>query len=214
MQKLHDKAQGGYRPIPMQGNRPPQPNDQWPYHNHPTTPHDPEFGIKNPKFERHLFIRRDQVIYDIDAQLGIIAKARRKADGTEDDSITQATTTFQPMFYRWIDNYIGKAKTIMSAVVLEQFRETAMNSIKDKEEVDITLLMPEWYDDTTWQQLCDAVHNFVVNGTLREYFILTFTSKDPVTVDKNQLMIEGESEIRKLVNAAKAGRLHKIQSPF
>lgn len=213
-EKLHSEKQGAYKPIPLQGERPPQPNDNWPYHGHPTTPHDKEFGIKDPKFERHIYIRRDQLMFDIDTQLAMLAKARRKADGTEDDSMTQATTTFQSMFYRWIDTQIGKAKTVMSAFVLEQYSETAMNSIKDNEEVDITLLMPSWYDDTTFQQLCDAVHNYVVNGTLREYFILTLTSKDPVTVDKNQLMVEGESEIRKLVQAAKAGRIHKKYKPF
>ena len=211
---LHDKTQGGYRPIPLHGRRPPLPPDNWPYHNQPTTPIDPEFGIKNPKFERHLFIRSDQVFYDLDAQLGIIAKSRRKPDGTEDDSIAQATTTFRPMFCRWIDNYIGKAKTIMSAFVLEQFRESAMNSIKDKDEVDITLLLPEWYDDTTWQQLCDAVHSYVVNATMYEYCKLSFTSKDPVTADKNTDLMFGESEIRKLVNAAKPGRISKPLKPF
>lgn len=213
-EKLHSKRQGNYRPVPLNGDRPPLPDDNWPYHNHPTTPHDPEFGIKNPKHERHIFIRRDQVFYDIDAQLGIIAKARRKPDGTEEDSIAQATTTFRPMFYRWIDTYIGKAKTIMSTVVLEQFKENVMNSIKDKEEVDITLLVPDWYDDTTYQQLCDSVHNYVVNGTMYEYVKLSFTSKDPLTVDKNSDTTFGESEIRKLVNASKPGRISKPLKPF
>ena len=213
-EKLHSKEQGAYRPIPLQGNNPPKPNDRWPYHNHPTTPHDPEFGIKDPKIEKRIFIRSDQVFYDIDAQLGIIAKARRKSDGTEDDSIAQATTMFRPMFVRWIDTYIGKAKAIMSAFVLEQYRETIMNSIKDKEEVEITLLLPEWYDDTTFPQLCDAVHNYVVNGTMQEYAKLSFTSKDPMTVDKYNDMIFGESEIRKLCNAAKAGYIHKKYKPF
>lgn len=118
------------------------------------------------------------------------------------------------MFVRWIDTYIGKAKTIMSAFVLEKFRDTAMNSIKDKDEVDITLLVPDWYDDTTFQQLSDAVHNYIVNGVLREYFIITLTSKDPVTVDKNQLMVDGESEIRKLANFSKPGSIRKTQNPF
>lgn len=214
MAKLHSKEQGGYRPIPLKGFRPPQPPDNWPYDGHPTTPNDPEFGINNPKFERHIFVRSDQVFFDIDSQLGMIAKARRTADGKEDESISDATTTYRSMFVRWIDTYIGKAKTIMAAFILEKFNTTAMNSIKDRDEVDITLLVPEWYDDTTYQQLCDAVHNYVVNGTLREYFMLTLTSKDPVTVDKNTLMMDGESEIRKLVNFSKPGSIRKPMNPF
>lgn len=210
----HDKSQGNYKPVPMKGDRLPQPNDNWPYHGYPSTPNNPEFGIKNPKFERHIYIRSDQVFVDIDSQLLIVAKSRRKPDGTEDDAIADASTTFRAMFLRWIDTYIGKAKTIMATIVLEKYRDMAMNTIKDRDEVDIALLVPEWYDDTTFKQLCDAVHNYVVNGVLREYFLLSLTSKDPVSADKNTLMLEGEAEIRKLTNFSKPGTIHKSQNPF
>jgi hypothetical protein len=102
----------------------------------------------------------------------------------------------------------------MSASVLEGFQETAMNNIKDKEEVDITLLVPEWYDDTTFQQLCDAVNSYIVNATLFDYFSLSLTSKDPVTQDKQMQKMEGESEIRKLINFSKPGRISKPFKPF
>jgi hypothetical protein len=112
------------------------------------------------------------------------------------------------------NKHIGEAKTIMSASVLEEFKETAMNNIKDKEEVDITLLVPEWYDDTTFQQLCDAVNSYIVNATLFDYFSLSLTSKDPVTQDKQMQKMEGESEIRKLINFSKPGRISKPFKPF
>ena len=211
MNKAIRHEQGRYRPIDL-GR--PKPDDNWPYHHHPTTPHDPEFGIKNPKFERHIFIRRDQIFFDIDSQLGILADARKTADGNEDDTITNATTKYQQMFYRWIDSHIGEAKTIMSAFVLEQFRNTVMNSVKDHEEVDIELLVPEWYDDTTFTQLCDKVHEYVVTATMADFCILRFTSKDPVTIDKETQKNDCESEVRKLVNMAKPGRIHKPLNPF
>ena len=214
MDKLHDKTQGAYRPIPLHGHRPPQPPDNWPYHNHPTTPHDREFGIKNPKFERHIFISRDQILFDIDSQIGMVNQSRRKEDGTEDDTRANATTTFQQEFYRWIDRYVNKAKSVMSAFVLEQFKTTKMNSISQEEEVDITLLVPEWYDDTVFDQLCDAVHDYVVNAALYEYFALTLSVKDPVTVSKKEMMDEAKGEIRQYVNASKPGSVRKPQNPF
>lgn len=213
MDILHSKDQGGYKPIDMRSGRP-QPNDNWPYHNHPTTPHDREYGVKNPKFERHMFIGRDDIFFDINAQVQMVAEARQKPDNTIDNTLVEGVEKFRPMFYRWIDRYIGKAKTIMSAFVLEQFRETAINSIKDNEEVDITLLVPQWYDDTTYQQLCNAVHDYVVTGVLYEYFSLKLTSKDPVTADKNEALAFGESEIRKLANASKPGTIKKKYKPF
>ena len=206
---LHERGQ--YHPVDL-GR--PKPDDNWPYHNHPTTHHDPEFGIKNPKFERHIFIRRDQIFFDIDSQLGMLAEARKNPDGTEDDTITNATTKYIQMFYRWIDSHIGEAKTTMSAFVLEKFSETAINSIKDHEEVDITLLMPEWYDDTTFPQLCDKVHEYVVSATIADYCHVRFTSKDPFTQDMNSKKDETMSEVKRLVNAAKPGRIRKPQKPF
>lgn len=209
--KAIQHEQGQYHPIEMQR---PQPDDNWPYRGEPTTPHDPEFGVKNPKFERHIFIRRDQIFFDIDSQLSMLADARKNADGTEDDTITNATSKYQQMFYRWIDSHIGEAKTIMSAFVLEKFSDTAMNSIKDHEEVDIELLVPEWYDDTTFPQLCDKVHEYVVSATMADFCYVRFTSKDPVTVDKREQKSDCEGELRKLVNMAKPGRISKPFKPF
>ena len=211
MNKAIRHEHGRYRPVMPDR---PKPDDNWPYHNHPTTPHDREYGIKNPKFERHIFIRRDQILFDIDAQIQMVASARRKPDGTEDETMQQATDKFSAMFYRWIDTHIGEAKTVMSAFVLERFKENAMNSIKDVEEVDITLLMPEWYDDTTFPQLTNAVHNYIVNATLYDYFLLTLTSKDPVTVDKAQAMIDAMTDVKTRVNASKPGRISKPLKPF
>ena len=144
----------------------------------------------------------------------MVNNARRKDDGTEDDTRANATTTYQQEFYRWIDKYIGKAKGVMSAFVLEQLKTTKMNSISQKEEVDITLLVPEWYDDTVFDQLCDAVHDYVVNAALYEYFSLALSAKDPVTASKKEMMDDALGDVRKYVNASKPGRVRKPQNPF
>ena len=221
MDKLHDKTQGAYRPIPLHGHRPPQPPDNWPYHNHPTTPHDTEFGIRNPKFERHIFISRDQIFYDLDAQISMMAKSRRKEDGTEDDTFSNATTTYRQQFYRWIDKHIGIAKGVMSAFVLEKFKTSKMNSISQKEEVDITLLVPEWYDDTMFDQLVAAFHDYVVNATLYEYFSISLlvpsrygVAQDPATLVKQQQMTDALNDVRKYMQANKPGSIRKTQNPF
>ena len=201
----------GYHPLRFDR---PEPDDNWPYRNRPNSGDDRQYGVKSPKFERHLFVRRDQIFFDIDAQLGMIADARKKEDGTTDDTITNATTKYQSMFFRWIDSHIGEAKTTMSAFVLEKFRETAMNSIKDKDEEDVTLLMPEWYDDTTFKQLCDKVHEYVVSATMYDFCKMRFTSKDPVTVDMEKQKIETQFEVKKLVNMSKPNRISKPFKPF
>ena len=211
MDKVRLHEQGKWLPIDFQR---PQPDDNWPYRGKPRQGNDLQYGVKSPKFERHIFIRRDQVFFDIDSQLSMLADGRRKEDGTEDDTITNATTKYSQMFYRWVDRHIGEAKTCMSAMVLEKFRETAMNSVKDHDEVDIALLVPEWYDDTTFPQLCDKVHEYVVAATMADFCTMRLTSKDPVTLDKVSQYTEAIMEIRKLVNMAKPGRISKPFKPF
>lgn len=201
----------GYRPFSV---NPPLPEENWPYRHHPDSPNDRQFTYKAPKFERHIFIRKDQVFFDLDSQLGIISLSRKKQDGTVDDTLTNATTAYRQMFYRWIDKHIGIAKGVMSAFVLDKFKTTSMNSISDKDEIDIELLMPGFWDDTVFDQLTNAVHDYVVNATLFEYFAISLTSKDPVTVDKRQLMIEALSDVKKYVNAAKPGFVEKRKSPL
>lgn len=214
MDILHNKEQGDYKPIPMKGFRPPLPDDNWPYHNHPNTPHDRQYGIRDPKFERHIFISRDAVMFAVDTQIQMVAESRRKDDGTEDDRLTNATTKYQQMFFSWFNTHVGKAKGKMQAFVLEKSKATNMNTIKNKEEIDIELLMPEWWDDTIFDQLTTAVNDYVVNAILQDFFTVTLTSKDPVTVDKATLANDALNDIRKHANANKPGTIRKHLSPF
>ena len=201
----------GYHPVRFDR---PQPDDNWPYRNRPVSGNDRQYGVKSPKFERHIFIRRDQLLFDIDSQLSMLADARKSPDGTQDDTIANATTKYQQMFFRWMNTHLGEAKAVMAAFVLERSTETAMNSIKDNEETDITLLFPEWYDDTTFPQLSDAVHAYIVNATMADFCIMRLTSKDPVTIDMKEQKELGLSDIRRLVNMAKPGRISKPLQPF
>ncbi len=211
MDKVMEHEQGKWKPVCF---RRPLPDDNWPYKHRPKSVDEEEYGVKSPKFERHIFILRNDVFFDIDSQLSMIADARKRENGTEDDTITNATTKYQKMFYRWIDMHIGEAKTVMSAFVLEKFRTTSINSIKDHDEVDITLLMPKWYDDTTYEQLCDKVHEYVVNATMADFCKMRFSSKDPVTIDKMQDAEFGKSEISKLVIMHKPNTISKPLKPF
>lgn len=202
----------GYKPVRLMEH--PMGDENWPYNGHPSGPNDRQFGYNAPKFERHIYIRRDQVFHDLDAQLLMIAKMRRKADGTEDDTFTNATSDYHGQFLRWIDKHMGIAKGVMSAFTLDRFHAQKFNSISDAEEVDIELLMPEYWDDTVFDQLVNSVHDYITNSVLYEYLLLTLTTKDPVTVDKQGQSQKAFLDIKHYVNAAKPGRIHKTLQPF
>ncbi|MBP0985531.1 MAG: hypothetical protein J6P39_00800, partial [Oscillospiraceae bacterium] len=91
---------------------------------------------------------------------------------------------------------------------------TNMNNIKDKEEIDVELLMPHWWDDTVFDQLTESVNDYVTNALLQEFFTVTLTSKDPVTIDKATLAADALNDIRKYANASKPGTIRKQLSPF
>lgn len=201
----------GFGPI---RSNPPMPEENWPYRNHPREGRDPQYTYKGPKFSRHIYIRKDQVFFDIDSQLAIISSTRKNPDGSEDNTLANATTTYEQQFLRWIDKHIGTAKGVMSAFVLEKFKNAKLNSISQNDEVDIELLMPQYYDDTTFDQLVESVHSYIVNSVLFEFMTLTLTSKDPVTIDKQAMAAEALHDIKKYVNAAKPGFIRKIQHPF
>lgn len=217
MSLLHDKEQGNYRPVGLPGDciaGSPLPPDRWPYRGHPRNGNDPQYGIRNPKFNRHIFISRDSVLFAVDTQIQMLAESRRKDDGTEDDRLTNATTKYQQMFFSWFNKHVGKAKSKMQSFVLEKSKTTNMNNVKDVEEVDIELLMPQWWDDTVFDQLTESVNDYVTNALLQEFFTLVLTSKDPVTVDKTTLAADALSDIRKYANASKPGTIRKHFSPF
>ena len=165
--------------------------------------------------EQDVITRIEQQTHTADIEYNLEWQGRAVFDdGTEESILTGAISTYHKMFVRWIDQHIGEAKTVMSAFVLERFKTSQTNSIKDSDEVDITLLMPEWYDDTTFPQLCTAVHDYVVNSTLYDFLSMTLTSKDTVTIDKNEASDKAKYQIKKLANAAKPGRISKPFKPF
>lgn len=209
--KLHSATQGGYHRVHF--NRP-LPNDNWPYHNHPANGNDPQYGYRGPKFERHIYVRKDQILFDLDAQISMVADARRGQDGTEQGTLSNGTSRYQQMFYRWIDKYVGLAMGVLSAYTLEKFKTQKFNSISTEDEIDIELLMPDYWDDTVFDQLVNAVHDYIANSVLYEYFALTLTSKDPVTNDKRSQADQSLYDVKRFANQCKPGRFTKKEYPF
>ena len=192
----------------MRTRKPPR---LWPYDHHPT-PNDPVFR-GNPHFERHIYILRDQVLYDIDAQVSIIAKVRRKPDDSEDNTLTDITEQYKPLFHRWIDKYINLAKGRMAAFILEPFKTAKTNTL-DTNEIDIELQVPDYWDDTMFQPLSQAVHDFVVNGALYEFATLTLPPKEHIINVKRTDMEESYSDIKKYICATKPGTIRRPLQPF
>ena len=185
----------------------------WPYPRHPIGPNDPLFG-GHPYFERHIYIYRSQLHFDITAQTEIIVTARMGNDQKAQSQLNNIATKYKAMFDRWIDKYVNLAKGRMAAFILEPFKSAKGNNLKQEEEIDIELQVPDFWDDTTFQPLTQAVHDYVVNGAIYELLSLMMPPKEFVTNQKRIDMDQSYADIKRYICSVKPGRVRKPLQPF
>ena len=165
--------------------------------------------------DKHIFIYANQLWYDIDATTNLVGKNRRGNQTNQEESIpTSENDQERPMFYRWFDKYLQMTESILSAYVMKPEGRVRDNALKEWDEKEIWLRMPDYWDDTRLDSLVKGIHDYITNGALLEYFKLTLTSKDPLTIDKAQDLQDAEMEMRDCANAAKPGMMIHTLKPF
>lgn len=166
-------------------------------------------------FDKRIFIYTNQLFYDFDTATSIIGKARRNIkDAQGEDIQTSENDQERPMIFRWFNKYLQKVESTLSAYVMKPEGRVRDNALKEWEEKEIWLRMPDYWDDSRYDSLVDAIHNYIVTGALLEYFKYTLTSKDPITVDKAAELTDVELEIIDCANATKAGAMVHTLKPF
>lgn len=165
--------------------------------------------------DKHIFIYANQLWYDVDATTNLVGRNRRGNQTNQEDTIpTSENDRERPMFYRWFDKYLQKAESILAAYVMKPEGKVRDNALKQWDEKEIWLRMPDYWDDTRLDSLVKVIHDYITTGALLEYFKLTLTSKDPLTVDKTQELQDAELEMIDCANATKPGRMVRQLKPF
>lgn len=185
----------------------------WPYHRHPTGPNDEIFG-GHPYFERHLYLSREQIKFDVASQAAVISRTRRTPDGKEDNALTDIAEQYGGMIDRWTDKYVNLAKGRMAAYILEPHMRVGNDTLKQEDEIDIELQVPDFWDDTMWQPLVQAVHDYIVNGIMYELFALTLPPKEHIINVKREDMEESFADIKMYICSSKPGSVRKPLQPF
>lgn len=162
---------------------------------------------------KHIYIQADQLLFDVDSVTSLIDKATRKTQ-EETEVTTSEADSHRPMFYRWFDQYIASVERILSAYVGKPEGVARMNGLKEWQEKEIILVMPDYWDATVYDALVQAIHGYVVDGALFEYFSITLSSKDPRTVDRKQNLVDGETVIKELSSRVLPGTIRKHLNPF
>lgn len=165
--------------------------------------------------DKHIFVYASQLWYDIDATTGLVGRARRGNQTNQETTVpTSEDIQERPLFYRWFDKYLQKAEGILAAYVMKPKGTVRDNALKEWEEKEIWLRMPDYWDDTRYDNLVKVIHDYIVTGALYEYFSLTLTSKDPLTADKLEQLSDAELDIIDAANATKAGGVVRTLKPF
>lgn len=165
--------------------------------------------------DKHIFIYAAQLWYDIDAQTSILSRSRRSMKDENGEQIaTSENTKERPLFYRWFDMYLRNVESTLQAYVMKPKGRARGNELKEWDEQDIWLRMPDYWDDTRYEALAQAIHNYLVAGAMYEYLKLTLTSKDPLTADKKDEVDNAELAIIDAANATKAGAMIHTLKPF
>ena len=166
-------------------------------------------------FDKRIFIYANQLFYDFDTATRIIGKARRNANDAQGEGIqTSENDQERPMVYRWFNKYLQKVESNLSAYIMKPEGRVRDNSLKEWEEKEIWLRMPDYWDDSRYDSLVEAIHNYIVTGALLEYFKYTLTSKDPITIDKATELTDIEPELIDCANATKSGAMVHTLKPF
>lgn len=166
-------------------------------------------------FDKHIFIYSNQLWYDIDATTHMMGRVRQESDPNIANTVpTSENTQERPLFYRWFDKYLKKVEGLLSAYIMKPQGRVRDNALKEWDEKEIWLRMPDYWDDTRLDSLVTAIHDYISAGAILEYFKLTLTSKDPLTADKAQDLEEAELEMIDSANATKAGGMVRQLKPF
>lgn len=165
--------------------------------------------------DKRIFVYANQLWYDIDATTNMLGRARRGNQTNQENVIpTSENDDERPLFYRWFDKYLAKIDTILTAYIMKPERKVRDNALKEWDEKEIWLRMPDSWDETRYEALVQAIHNYISTGALYEYFTLMLTSKDPLTIDKYSQLEDAELDIIDIANTMKPGSMVHTLKPF
>lgn len=163
---------------------------------------------------RHMFIYKNQIMYDVTAQVSIVSKMRRNEKGVEDSTLSDGIDSYEAMFDRWIQKYVEKVKERLIMCLHDIWSVGNGDELRNISEYEFLLSMPDWWDDTAWKPLVSSVHDYIVNSVLSEYFRLTLTAGDGVTQAKMEDANEAWNKIKACQTKHKQGTIRKFINPM
>lgn len=160
----------------------------------------------------HLYFLRTQLMSDVMFQLRIITRGRRQEDNQ--DNGLELTDDLKYMFNGWIDKYIALAKKPMSRYLRETPVHGVTSITKEGDDIDIHLVIGDWWNQNVLGLLSNKVRDYVVSGLMYEYLQLYFGASNDIVQSKVKDLALSLDDIKNLMLSYKAGSVQKQFHPF
>lgn len=116
-----------------------------------------------------------ELIYDIQNKTYITGRSRQTGNNFEEVANMQANDDDENanQIVRSIQNAYGLAKSKLSEFIEEAETTGSNELISSEDNITVTLKMPGNYNESTVESISSAIHRFVVNTAIGEWFSMT-----------------------------------------
>lgn len=116
-----------------------------------------------------------ELIYDIQNKTYITGRSRQTGNNFEEVANMQANDDDENanQIVRSIQNAYGLAKSKLSEFIEESETTGSNELISSEDNITVTLKMPGNYNESTVESISSAVHRFIVNTAVGEWFSMT-----------------------------------------
>ena len=116
-----------------------------------------------------------ELIYDIQNKTYITGRSRQNGNNFEEVANMQANDDDENanQIVRSIQNAYGLAKSKLSEFIEESETTGSNELISSEDNITVTLKMPGNYNESTVESISSAIHRFIVNTAIGEWFSMT-----------------------------------------
>ena len=113
-----------------------------------------------------------EIIYDVENKTYLTGRARYNGQNFEESADMRANSDEENrnQVIRSIGNAFHTLKTKLSEYLVESGTSTNNAQISDSSNLSVTLQMPSNYNPTTRDTISSALHQYIVNVTVAEWF--------------------------------------------
>lgn len=140
-----------------------------------------------------------ELIYDIQNKTYLTGRSRQTGSNHEEVANMQANDDDENanQIFRSIGNAFAELKTKLSEYLVEDGTTSNNALINTESNITITLQMPSNYNQTTRDTISTAIHQYIVNSSIGDWF--TITNKNDAA-DYVTLATANLEQIREAIN--------------